>query len=54
MKDKYHGLVVGVLLGIFIGAIWSVSVSEPNVVLVERGIKQYNQSTGQLEWVESK
>jgi len=52
MKEEFRGLMVGVIVGVFIGIGWVASISELDAVLVERGIKQYNQETGVLEWVE--
>lgn len=52
MSEGLQGFSAGVLVGIFIGAIWIALVSEHDSALVKRGIKQYNQETGVLEWVE--
>lgn len=54
MNNKGSDFVVGILMGAFIVAVLFMTISTYNGALLERGLAEYNSTTGDLQLKECK
>ena len=51
MIDNIIDIGIGLLLGVIIGSIIVISFSEPDKAIIRHGCAQYNNITGDFEWI---